>query len=169
LAPREPRCGERRGGRAAFCAARGGARVAMSDPMAAVEGIGRQKGAGLWTGRLVWFLRAMAIVSLLKGLYHWAAVVGIGDPSSSVFETSSTAWQAATIFFAVIDLVAAVGLWLAAAWGAVVWLTSAISMAAVELFFPQIFGGRLWVSAIEAGMVVAYVGFALMAARERPA
>ena len=52
-------------------------------------------------------------------------------------------WQAATIFFAVIDLVAAVGLWLAAAWGGVVWLTAAISMAAIELFFPQVYGGRL--------------------------
>jgi len=140
----------------------------MSDPMAAVEGIGRQKGAGLWTGRLVWFLRAMAIVSLLKGLYHWAAVVGIGDPSSSVFETSSTAWQAATIFFAVIDLVAAVGLWLAAAWGAVVWLTSAISMAAVELFFPQIYSGQVLVVLGELTAILAYVGLAIMVGRERP-
>src|SRR5207244_13152951 len=105
-APGNPLCGRRGGGRAALCADPRGA--AMSDPMAAVEGIGRQKGAGLWTGRLVWFLRAMAAVSLLKGLYHWAVVVGIGDNSSSIFEASSTAWQAATIFFAVIDLVAAV-------------------------------------------------------------
>ena len=50
------------------------------------------------------------------------------------------------VFFAVIDLVAAVGLWLAAAWGGVVWLTAAISMAAIELFFPQVFGGRLWIA-----------------------
>ena len=58
-------------------------------------------------------------------------------------------WQAATIFFAVIDLVAAVGLWLAAAWGGVVWLTAAISMAAIELFFPQVFGGRIWIALLE--------------------
>ena len=51
-------------------------------------------------------------------------------------------WQTATVFFAVIDLVAAVGLWLAAAWGAVVWLTAAVSMAAVELFFPQVYRRR---------------------------
>jgi hypothetical protein len=140
----------------------------MSDPMAAVEGIGRQKGTGLWTGRLVWFLRAMAAVSLLKGLSHWAVVVGIGEGSSLLFETSSTAWQSATIFFAVIDLVAAVGLWLAAAWGGVVWLTAAISMAAVELFFPQIYGGRFLVVLGELAAILAYVGLAVMAARERP-
>src|SRR2546430_14908286 len=89
----------------------------MSDPMAAVESIGRQKGVGLWTWRLVWFLRAMAAFSLLKGLYHWAVVVGFGEQASSVFETSSTAWQGATIFFAGIDLVAAGGLWLVGGWG----------------------------------------------------
>ena len=50
---------------------------------------------------------------------------------------------------AVIDLVAAVGLWLAAPWGAVVWLTSVISMVAVEVLFPQIYGGRIWVVAID--------------------
>ena len=136
--------------------------------MAAVESIGRQKGVGLWTWRLVWFLRAMAAFSLLKGLYHWAVVVGFGEQASSVFETSSTAWQAATIFFAVIDLVAAVGLWLAAAWGGVVWLTAAISMAAVELVFPQIYGGGFVVVLGELASILAYVGLSVMAARERP-
>ena len=47
------------------------------------------------------------------------------------------------MFFAVIDLVAAVGLWLAAAWGAVVWLTAVVSMVAVEMFFPQVYGGGM--------------------------
>jgi Family of unknown function (DUF6163) len=140
----------------------------MTDPMAAVESIGRRKGIGLWTGRLVWFLRAMAALSLLKGLYHWAVVVGFGEHAGSAFETSSTAWQAATMFFAVIDLVAAVGLWLAAAWGGVVWLTAAISMAAVELFFPQIYGGSFFIVLSELAAILAYVALSVMAARERP-
>ena len=33
---------------------------------------------GRWTRRLVFFLRTMAVVSMLKGLYHWARVCGIG-------------------------------------------------------------------------------------------
>ena len=78
----------------------------------------------------------MAGVSLIKGLYHWAMVCGIDAPSRAGFEAYPTPYQVATVFFAVIDLVAAVGLWLAAPWGAVVWLTSVISMAAVEVLFP---------------------------------
>ena len=68
-----------------------------------------------------------------------------------------------------IDLVAAVGLWLAAPWGAVVWLTSVISMAAVELLFPQIYGGNIWVIVADVLLLGAYLWLALMAAREQPA
>src|SRR5258708_26857265 len=38
-----------------------------------------------WTRRLVLFLRVMAIVSIVKGLYHWAQVTGfIGGGGESV-------------------------------------------------------------------------------------
>ncbi len=121
-----------------------------------------------WTRRLVLFLRVMAFVSMAKGLTHWAQVIGIGDGGGSTFENATVPWQAATVFFAVIDLVAAVGLWLAAAWGGVVWLTAAISMASIEMFFPQVLGGRIWIAALEFVAIFAYVGLALMAGKERP-
>ncbi len=121
-----------------------------------------------WTRRLVLFLRIMAGFAMLKGLYHWSLVLGIADGAGSTFENASMPWQAATIFFAVIDLVAAVGLWLAAAWGGVVWLTAAISMAAIELFFPQVFGGRIWLALLEFIAIFGYIGLALMSGRERP-
>jgi hypothetical protein len=122
----------------------------------------------VWTRRLVLFLRIMASISMLKGIYHWSLVLGIGDGAGSTFEEASMPWQAATIFFAVIDLVAAVGLWLAAAWGGVVWLTASISMAAIELFFPQVYGGRLWIAIPEFIAILLYIALALMAGRERP-
>jgi len=121
-----------------------------------------------WTRRLVLYLRVMAGVSMFKGLYHWALVLGIGDGTGSTFENASMPWQAATIFFAVIDLVASVGLWLAAAWGGVVWLTASISMAAIELGFPQVFGGRLWIAIPEFIAIAIYIALALLAGRERP-
>src|SRR4051812_41270240 len=145
----------------------------------------------VWTRRLVLFLRIMAAVSLLKGLYHWSLVLGIADGEGSTFEQASMPWQAATIFFAVIDLVAAVGLWLAAArgggvwraapllgagvgrwraaaWGGVVWPAAAISMAAIEIAFPQVYGGRLWIAIPEFVAILFYIAFALLAGRERP-
>jgi hypothetical protein len=122
-----------------------------------------------WTGRLVLFLRVMAGVSMLKGLYHWSRVCGIGVDPNNVFEYHSIAWQVATVFFAVIDLVAAVGLWLAAAWGAVIWLMSVASMLAVEIFFPQVFDAGLLTALIEIVLLCLYLGLALKSAQEHPA
>ena len=121
-----------------------------------------------WTRRLVLFLRIMAVVSILQGLYHWAQVTGFIGSEEDAFENQPMAWQAATVYFAVIELVAAVGLWLATPWGAVVWLTTVVSMAVIELMFPGIYGGSLWVVGGEALMLGGYLALAWMAARERP-
>jgi Family of unknown function (DUF6163) len=122
----------------------------------------------VWTRRLVLFLRVMAMLSIMKGLYHWAQVTGFIGGEDDAFENQTMAWQAATVYFAVIELVAAVGLWLATPWGAVVWLTTVVSMAVIELMFPAIYGGSLVVVGIEAVMLAAYLVLAWMAARERP-
>jgi hypothetical protein len=122
----------------------------------------------VWTKRLVLFLRIMALVSIVKGLYHWSQVTGFIGGEEEAFENQPMAWQAATVYFAVIELVAAVGLWLATPWGAVVWLTTVVSMAVIELMFPGIYGGSLLVVALEALMLAAYLALAWMAARERP-
>src|SRR4030088_3422780 len=121
-----------------------------------------------WTRRLVFFLRIMAVVSVIKGLYHWARVTGFIGGEEDAFENQPMAWQTATVYFAVIELVAAVGLWLATPWGAVVWLNTVVSVAGIELMFPGIYGGSLRVVALEALMVAAYLALAWMAARERP-
>jgi len=133
-----------------------------------VQELDGEPATGRWTRRLVLFLRVMAGVSIVKGLYHWGRVCGIGAGSGDLFEYHSIAWQTATVFFAVIDLVAAVGLWLAAAWGAVIWLMSIASMLAVEIFFPQVFGGGLLTGTLEAGLLGLYLWLALKSAQEQP-
>ena len=41
-------------------------------------------------------------------------------------------------------------------------------MATVEVLFPQIYGGSLWVVVIEMALLAAYLVLALLAAREQP-
>ena len=114
-------------------------------------------------------MRIMAVLSLIKGVYHWAQICGIGvGVGDGEFGARSVAWQTATVFFAVIDLVAAVGLWLAAAWGAVVWLTAVVSMAVVEVFFPQVYGGSFFIVLGEVTLLGLYMWLAVLAAQERP-
>ena len=133
------------------------------DPVHAGEEEGRSE---RWTSRLVLFLRTMAAIALVKGLYHWAIVCGFLSTADATFEEAATPVQAATVFFGVIDLVAAVGLWLAAPWGAVVWLTAAISMVAVQILFPSIYGGSLTPVFVELCLLAIYLSLALQAARE---
>jgi len=123
--------------------------------------------SGAWTERLVLFLRIMAALSIIKGLYHWAVVCGFVGGSDGFLGLAAPT-QTATVFFAIIDLVAAVGLWLAAPWGAVVWLTASVSMVVVEAFFPQVYGGRSPVIIVEGVLIVAYLLLAIQAAREQP-
>ena len=120
-----------------------------------------------WTERLVVFLRVMAVASMVKGLYHWAAVCGfIGEAGG--FEAHAQSWQATTVFFSVIDLVAAVGLWLVAPWGAVVWLTSTVTMIMIQLFFDQVYGTDLITVAAGVVAILSYLILSLLAAREHP-
>lgn len=120
-----------------------------------------------WTGRLAWYLRVMAGVSLCKGLYHWAAICGfIGEEGG--FEAHIQSWQATTVYFATIDLVAAVGLWLAAPWGVVVWLTSTVSMIVVHAVFNDIDGTDLLAIAFGMAAVGGYLALAVFVAREHP-
>jgi hypothetical protein len=134
------------------------------EPVHADEGEGEGKRWAWWLGL---FLRVMAGLSLCKGLYHWAVICGINAPFPSGFDAYPMPYQVATVFFAVIDLVAGVGLWLAAPWGAVVWLTSVISMVAVQAFFPQIYGASLVVILVQLSLLGMYLGLVLMTAREQ--
>src|SRR6266481_3212982 len=92
-----------------------------------------------WTRRLVFFLRIMAVISVAKGLYHWAQVTGFIGGEEDAFENQPMAWQTATV-----------------------------SIAVIELMFPGIYGGSLTVVGVEALMLAAYLALAWMAARERP-
>src|ERR1700749_1287581 len=136
--------------------------------VAAISSERIETAANAWARRLGLFLRIMAVISVGKGLYHWAQVTGFIGGEEEAFENQSMAWQTATIYFAVIELVAAAGLWLATPWGAVVWLTTGVSMAVIELMFPGIYGGSLTVVGIEAVMLAAYLALAWLVARERP-
>jgi len=141
---------------------------AAQQPELAPVQAGHEQPLVVWTPRLLLFLRVMAIFSLLKGLRYWAAICGFGLAPEGGFEAQPIAWQTATVFFAIIDLVAAVGLWLSAPWGAVVWLTSSVSSIVVEVFFPQIYDDLILVLAIEPASIIIYLILAILAAREQP-
>ena len=80
-----------------------------------------------WRSVLVWMLRILSVLWLAKGLLAWAVIFGLVGEDAPPFEARLLSFQAITVYFAVIDLVAAVGLWLTSTWGGVLWLLAAIS------------------------------------------
>lgn len=78
------------------------------------------------------FMRALAVLTLVRGLSQWAVICGTTNADGIGFEDFSPAMQGYTVFFAVIELVAGVGLWLVAAWGGVVWLLATVIAVAID-------------------------------------
>ncbi len=86
-----------------------------------------------WTDALVWYMRTLAWVWVAKGLFNWSLVLG-ALPRYGDFTMLPRSLQGAIVFFAAVDLLAAIGLWLAAPWGGVVWLLC----AAIEAVSPAL-------------------------------
>lgn len=118
-----------------------------------------------WDRTLVWFMRALALAWLVKGIASWALILGAGHPVPS-FEARSTGFQATLIYFAVIDLIAAVGLWLSSTWGGVMWLLAIVSYLILAMLFPAVVASNLLWVALCMGLIVAYLALSWLAAQE---
>jgi hypothetical protein len=113
---------------------------------------GEENQAGLV---FVLFKRLLAGLWVVQGLLQWSAIL---LPPEPLFDKVSALRGAAVIFFATVNLVAAVGLWLATPWGGVIWFFCAIVQIIVALALPGFFS-ILWIGA-DVVLIVTY--FVLM-------
>jgi len=134
----------------------------VGDDGGAVHGAGPMR----WTTMLVWFMRTMALVWIAEGLFHWSVILG-AVPHVTEFTVMPVVREATIIFFAVADLVAAVGLWLASPWGGVLWLVCAICEAAAPLVGVKSYFGDTVVIGVNATLVGVYLVLSWLASRER--
>lgn len=118
-----------------------------------------------WDRYLVVFMRIVAVLWIAKGLAAWAAILTPGSVRMPPFETLPGAVQAGFVAFAVLDLVAAVGLWLTSTWGGVMWLLAVMAHLLVTLAGPEIPGARI-IGGVELALVAAYVVLSWLASRE---
>ncbi len=107
--------------------------------------------------------RVMAGLLMLLGLFHWAVILGVVAGAGGMFEEMSAAWKMATIHLAVVDLVAAVGLWQRVAWGNVLWIYAALFEVAMHTLFMGTFGADYLVVAFHVFTVGGFLIVALAA------
>ena len=131
-----------------------------------VHGAGARPGALRWDRVLIWFMRALAILWIVKGLTGWALILGVGRPTPLV-EERTLGFQTTTIYFAVIDLVAAIGVWLASTWGGVMWLLAIMSYLILAVFFPAIVPSNILTITLSIALIGAYLTISWLAANEQ--
>lgn len=100
----------------------------------------KENRGGFW---LVVFMRILAVLWIAQGLWQWGALLLSPEP---VLDNGHATQGAAVVVFAVLDPIAAVGLWLAAPWGGALWLLSALAQAVSILVVPGLFS-PLWAAA----------------------
>ena len=109
--------------------------------------------------------RVMSGLLLLLGLFHWAVILGVVAGQGGMFEEMSTPWKAATINLAVVDLVAAVGLWQRVAWGNAIWVYAALFEVAMHTVFIGTFGADYVVVAFHVFSLAGYYALLIMLRR----
>jgi hypothetical protein len=128
--------------------------------------LGANGGSARWGLYLVIFMRITAALWLIQGLLQWRIILA---PEASPLDAMPSLEAAAVVFFAITNLLAAVGLWLAAPWGGVLWLFAVSAQMFMIGFLPGLIeGGRLML-ALDVSLVVAYFVLSWYAAQERDA
>ncbi|MGQ7792761.1 DUF6163 family protein [Faunimonas sp. B44] len=87
------------------------------------------------------YVRVIALLLLAAGLAHAALVLGITLDGSN-FGTLTRPDRAGAVTLLLLDLFAAVGLWIGAAWGPVMWLVALVVEAAMHTIFADLFGAE---------------------------
>lgn len=113
-------------------------------------------GRRIWRLVLVWLLRLLSVAWMAKGLLAWSVIFGVGTEAQAPFEARLLSFQAIIVYFAVIDLVAAVGLWLTSTWGGVLWLLAAISHLLLSFFFPRLLPMTPTTIGVYVALILAY-------------
>jgi hypothetical protein len=106
----------------------------------------------------VLFQRIAGGFMIMKGLLHWAVLF-----SGASFTAMPIEARAATIFFAVIDLIAAVALWLGSPWGAAVWLMAVLSQVVAAFVFLEWTGMTMILTVAELVMVALFMAVRIKA------
>ncbi len=119
-----------------------------------------------WTRLLIFYLRTLALLAMTRGLIDWARIIGFVGPED-FFEQAPLVWQTTISLYAVLNCVSAVGLWLASAWGAVLWLIVTLC----EVLLPWTVAGTVRDAALSDVLLLSlaalYVLLTWLSARER--
>lgn len=110
----------------------------------------------------VWFIRLIALVALVSGVYYWIRLIGVQSGLLWRFDLMPWQWQTACVALALLMPVAATGLWMRAPWGPVLWVVAALGEIAIYSIFARHFEYRPLTVGFNAACILIYVVFRIM-------
>lgn len=113
------------------------------------------------------FLRMVAVSCFWFGLEYWAMLVGYSAGGAERFDLLSPAWRGAGAALAVVFPVAALGLWLPASWGMVIWSCAALGQLLMYAVWPEVFGTNWLTPLMHVLVALVYILFRLALVLER--
>jgi hypothetical protein len=131
----------------------------MSDPI----GIGDD--GKDWLSRLTtYYLMGVASLLLTAGLVRAGLILGI-TPTGESFETMNASGRAGTVTLVFLDLFAAVGLWIGAIWGPVMWAVAVIVETTMYTLLSDRFGSHPLQVAVHCVLIGIYLVLAAIELR----
>lgn len=144
-------------------------RDATADASTPAAGAGT-RGEIDWATVLVWLMRALSVAMILRGIVNWSVLIGVVEQNGTAFEDQPLALQVNTVVFSVLDLVAGVGLWIAAPWGGALWLIATMVLVIIDV--AGLTGATTWavllmrpwpLSLIDVALVAIYLAVSMKA------
>ncbi len=120
-----------------------------------------------WNTIMVVYLRFISILLLIGGIIYWGRIVGLSEWRGMWFWEMPVSIQGAVVFFAVLDLVAAIGLWLAVSWGTVMWIFRCFCQILMHTAFVDLYGSRPYEIAFYLLTMAIYAGIYYQMEREK--
>lgn len=133
-----------------------------------IEGLKVETTKFSWRTAMTWYMRAIGLVWMLYGITEWARIVGMLHVRDVWFWELPVELQIAVVYFAVLSLVAGVGLWLTVSWGTVLWILAAASQVLCHTVLTDLFGSGFLVVGANVLSIAVFIGFVVLVEREDP-
>ena len=111
------------------------------------------------------YLLGLSFVMMVLGLRAWAAIVGLLDGPDATFLDMSPAWKIALMHMAVVDPIAAVGLWMRSSWGRVVWIYAALAETTMHTVFYAALGPNFLLVLLHLVTLIGFIALYVLASR----
>jgi hypothetical protein len=107
------------------------------------------------------YLRFIALLLLAAGLARACQILGI-TPDGESFADLTPAWRAGAVTLLLVDLFTAIGLWVQAAWGPVMWAVALVVEISMYTVFADLFGSFPLRVAAHAALFAAFLVLAFL-------